>query len=1058
MNAGSRLCLACGAAEPIAPDERVWPAGWVCRSCGTVVPVAEGFPLFAPALADTLSGMDPENFAALARVEQQHFWFVTRSRLIGNLVQRYFDDARDMLEIGCGTGMVLSVLCGMRPWRRLVGSELHPSGMKIARQRLGARAELVQMDARVIPASNAFDVIGAFDVIEHIEDDEMVLQAMHGALRKRGGIVVAVPQHPALWSAADEMAHHVRRYRRGELEFEGDENRVPHRLLRFIQHPAPAADGTKQAGGRMVPLRGEWLHCGRARVCGFADSQSATEDNAAGRSRPHALWIAISGWRVSNRGCQEGLAKMAIAFRAWRLAPHVGFSAPRLSTSSKESAPTDANGRWQLSDSVLLITWIAGAALAFAVKHSQLLLGFDGEYMRDLARRQFEWGIPVWSASIDMYQGIGDIFFSGSNFTLTPSFIVGSWFGAGTAAKVAIYAVALTEYTLSIALFARALGLTKTQAIAAALALPLLTFPLYGNGAIYGVLSLTPQLATYIAATLLLCVALLQFGRGALLHDIRYAILFVGILVWIVHSGIASMVLGGPMLALVFFSALLVAGDWRERWAKIGLVLGTAILCSGAFLYLLGLLLNTAPVTAPTELEDGRTVLQYTLILFQWKTVGPAGPILVIAAMLGAALAIFDRSRPRLRVFAITLLTYLVSRLSFWVATAVFDFWRGPSALYFEFFVLPLYIIFAVYLVGRIPGRWRRSIRWNPSPGWRRPILVGVAVAFALAFAVGTPSTQYGFAYPPPPTELTSILQAEVSLQPPAPFRGRVANMTGRMFDRGITWPDLHTHDGAVERQFGNEMRLVGLHYFGIPGFFQYGSTMTPAFYAFTSRLLADPRDQQMRSVSVLRRYEPKLLGMLGVRFVVTDAPIIGAMLQSQVQRGSLTLYLYKVPETNVGNYSPTHLLAANNASEILIRLAQPSFEPKRDLIGDVPGGGGGLVGTSESGVVFDGVSLRVTASSKGRSVLLLPLEYSRCLDVRARTGRSPQLFRADLLLTGIVFSMTLDAEVRLREGPFVDPTCRLRDLRDLLRLGIRNIPTNVFDAAWQSTSLRPEG
>ena len=78
MNAGSRLCLACGAAEPIAPDERVWPAGWVCRSCGTVVPVAEGFPLFAPALADTLSGMDPENFAALARVEQQHFWFVPR--------------------------------------------------------------------------------------------------------------------------------------------------------------------------------------------------------------------------------------------------------------------------------------------------------------------------------------------------------------------------------------------------------------------------------------------------------------------------------------------------------------------------------------------------------------------------------------------------------------------------------------------------------------------------------------------------------------------------------------------------------------------------------------------------------------------------------------------------------------------------------------------------------------------------------------------------------------------------------------------------------------------
>jgi SAM-dependent methyltransferase len=74
------------------------------------------------------------------------------------------------------------------------------------------------MDARMIPARDVFDVIGAFDVLEHIEDDEAVLAAMYSALRAEGGILLTVPQHPWLWSHADELALHVRRYRRGELE------------------------------------------------------------------------------------------------------------------------------------------------------------------------------------------------------------------------------------------------------------------------------------------------------------------------------------------------------------------------------------------------------------------------------------------------------------------------------------------------------------------------------------------------------------------------------------------------------------------------------------------------------------------------------------------------------------------------------------------------------------------------------------------------------------------------------------------------------------------------
>ncbi|MEA2823077.1 MAG: hypothetical protein QOJ86_5081 [Bradyrhizobium sp.] len=174
--------------------------------------------MFAPELADTVSGMDPQFFDELAELESGHFWFVTRGELIVGLANRFFPGARRCLEIGCGTGAMLRELAASRPWERLVGSELHPAGLAHARRRLPSEAELVQMDARDIPAVGIFDLTGAFDVIEHIADDEKVLRGLRAATRTGGGTIIAVPQHPWLWSRADDVAHHQRRYRRGELE------------------------------------------------------------------------------------------------------------------------------------------------------------------------------------------------------------------------------------------------------------------------------------------------------------------------------------------------------------------------------------------------------------------------------------------------------------------------------------------------------------------------------------------------------------------------------------------------------------------------------------------------------------------------------------------------------------------------------------------------------------------------------------------------------------------------------------------------------------------------
>lgn len=203
-----RRCVAC--------ERRFQGQGWRCPACGFEPPPLLGFPAFAGGLAAQDIGFDASRFEVLAGAERGHFWFASRSRLIVWALRRHFPRACSLLEIGCGTGNVLAAIAEGTATRRLAGSEAHAAGLAFAARRVPS-AELMQMDARRIPFRDEFDVVGAFDVIEHIAEDDQVLREMFAACRPGGGILVTVPQHEWLWSHRDAFAGHRRRYRRSEL-------------------------------------------------------------------------------------------------------------------------------------------------------------------------------------------------------------------------------------------------------------------------------------------------------------------------------------------------------------------------------------------------------------------------------------------------------------------------------------------------------------------------------------------------------------------------------------------------------------------------------------------------------------------------------------------------------------------------------------------------------------------------------------------------------------------------------------------------------------------------
>jgi SAM-dependent methyltransferase len=203
-----KRCLSC--------DEAYSASSSSCPACGAHPDRLEGFPAYAPALAKEGGGFRPEYFADLAELEARHFWFRARNRLIIWALGKYCPGLSSFLEIGCGTGYVLSGIADAFPGIQIFGSEIFCAGLHIAAARQ-PKIAFMQMDARNIPFINEFDVIGAFDVLEHISQDEQVLGQIHQALTPGGVLLLTVPQHPWLWSSVDAYSFHVRRYAAKEL-------------------------------------------------------------------------------------------------------------------------------------------------------------------------------------------------------------------------------------------------------------------------------------------------------------------------------------------------------------------------------------------------------------------------------------------------------------------------------------------------------------------------------------------------------------------------------------------------------------------------------------------------------------------------------------------------------------------------------------------------------------------------------------------------------------------------------------------------------------------------
>ena len=507
--------------------------------------------------------------------------------------------------------------------------------------------------------------------------------------------------------------------------------------------------------------------------------------------------------------------------------------------------------------------------------------------------------------------------------------------------------------------------------------------------------------------------------------------------------GVGAMVIFTPWVVVYSGVSLFFSRNRTALVQKLlsAIVVIITIVVSGQAAYLLGLERYSAYNVFGHEFDWDLPTLGRMSIFFHL----PYGRLLIILGIIGAVLAIV-RDRGRLRQLGIA---HLVAVATFAAAATAFYFvmsggYRTSSPLYFETTLLPFAVMFSAYAIVELVWRAGGRVRNLPYSLASELALWGVLVvvagynAFSAAGFVRDECRPQQIYDRLGVNQVVSKMQATIALKPGVVFSGNEATMDWVDDQKRVDFGEMNDNNRIRFNQTGNETRLYGLWHYDIPTMYQYFTFITAPYYLFMTDFLSRPQDWQTRSGLVLTHIDPRILRLLGVRYVVTNHSSSAGreVVLQQLERGE-TLRLIELPSPNLGNYSPTSVIRVDSFHDGLLRIHDSKFDGRSTVVTDStdPAIDGPLIPATNARLTYETYGFRLQANSTGKSLLIVPAQFSRCWSVEG--SGSPQLFRANTLQLGVAFTGDIDARLVFRYGPLFAASCRLRDVADMQRLDI---------------------
>jgi len=728
-----------------------------------------------------------------------------------------------------------------------------------------------------------------------------------------------------------------------------------------------------------------------------------------------------------------------------------------------------------------VVSFFLLSLIAFRRNSPYLFYGSDGRFEVTLITQHSLFVPPILALTNNFIHGLGNVWFPFNPWFIPSYFLALSEPGVFTNFALA-YAISATELFIATYLTARLADTSRLVALIAAWVLLLLTFRYVEWHKIPTTMSNFPHYATIVGLSAATASSLLRIQRSRLGLSIAIACFFFLALSYIVVVAPTLLILAAPQFVVFAASSVLSVLDRREMLFKLVLLGAVLVACilAGYAQFVAGLVFYTA-----AHVFEGLSLrpasLQEVSLLF-WTPVPPLFSIersFVSLGLLGAAWAAW-RSAGVQRLTAIAFLVTASVILVVGLVHFHYRFWVGPAFWYFEGFLFPFHATFAAFaacdvirIVLRLvvqflgPARLQRADLNKRMVRVAALLIAGVSWIYVCHEQRIAPASDIPYYVPYPETEtpITKIIKDEIALKPGDAFRGRVATLIGRIFSEStnVDVVGLWGFQRVLATEAtGNSHDAAGFWQDSVPTLLEYNPLITPPYFAFARSFFTEPADLQIRNEVAMRRIDPRLLAAVGVRFVVTDRPFDSELRLRQVlevpvseaylkragiprQIPTFKLYLYQLNGVNVGQYSPTEPRVVRRASEMLDVLGDPVVDLMRTFVvsENMPGG---LSAATLREFLIERGQFTVRATTAGRSVLVLPMEYSRCLDLVTRpAGSHAQLFRANLLMTGIIFEGDLDVTIFYRTGPFMASGCRLRDTDDMkaieMALAFRNKP-----------------